>query len=88
MTSKPFSRVGLIGWGATLGVVVAYDVWAIKTRHPTMSATLGHALAHPVLGPVLAGAYSGLGYHLLVEELLPAFLDESPQLPSSPKGAT
>jgi hypothetical protein len=70
-----FNNIALVGWGVTLGSVVAYDTWAIRTRRPTMSRTLGHYLAHPVLGPVLAGAWSGLSYHLLVEELLPAFFD-------------
>jgi hypothetical protein len=67
---------GLYGWAATLGAVVAYDGWALLTRRPTMSRTLGHYLAHPILGPVLAGATSGLAYHLLVEELLPAWFAE------------
>lgn len=71
--SKPFSKVGLIGWAFTLGSVVGFDTWAIRTKNPTMSRTLGHYLARPVLGPVLAGAWCGLSYHLLAEELLPAY---------------
>jgi hypothetical protein len=74
---------GLAGWAATLGVVVAYDTWAIRGARPTMSRTLGHYLAKPLLGPVLAGSVLGLGYHLLIEELMPAWwetarLDVSP----------
>lgn len=65
---------GIVGWAVTLGTVVVYDTWAIRTKRPTMSATLGHFLAHPVLGPVLAGAGGGLMYHLYVEEAMPAFL--------------
>lgn len=66
------SKTGLVGWAVTLGTVVAYDTWAIRTKHPTMSATLGAGLRHPVLGPVLAGAWGGLTYHLLVNEAFPA----------------
>ena len=71
---EKFPKVGLVGWAVTLGSVVVYDTWAIKTKHPTMSATLGHYLPEPILGPVLAGAWAGLSYHLIIEELLPAFL--------------
>ena len=73
---QSFSKVGLVGWGATLGSVVAYDVWASHTGHPTMSRTLGHFLAHPLVGPVLAGLWSGLTYHLLIEELIPEIVAE------------
>lgn len=59
---------GLIGWAVTLGSVVVYDTWASVSGHPTMSRTLGHYLRRPVLGPILAGAWLGLGYHLLVSE--------------------
>lgn len=68
----PWPGVG--GWIVTLGSVVVFDVWAARTGRPTMSRTLGHYLGRPVLGPVLAGAWSGLSYHLLVEELLPGLL--------------
>jgi len=68
-----FRLAGLVGWGATVGVAIAYDVWALRTKRPTMSRTLGHFLAQPLWGPVLAGAWAGLSYHLLIEELLPAW---------------
>jgi hypothetical protein len=71
-----FNNIGLVGWAVTTGSVVVYDAWALKTKRPTMSRTLGHYLAHPIVGPVLAGIWMGLSYHLLVEELLPAFFDE------------
>lgn len=61
---------GLWGWMATFGVVAVYDVWATKTGRPTMSKTLGHYLHRPIVGPIMAGAWAGLAYHLLVEERL------------------
>ncbi len=79
-----FDNIGLVGWAATTTSVVVYDVWAAKTGHPTMSRTLGHYLAHPIAGPVLAGCWMGLTYHLLVEELLPAFLEERVKRPAWP----
>jgi hypothetical protein len=71
-----FPKIAFAGWAATLGAVVVYDTWAIKNKRPTMSATMGHYLARPIVGPVVAGAWCGLTYHLLVEELLPSFLAE------------
>lgn len=67
-TVEPFP--GLLGWIATAAVVVAYDIWAVRHREPTMSRTLGNYLSQPVLGPALAGAFTGLAYHLLVNERL------------------
>jgi glycerol uptake facilitator-like aquaporin len=77
---KSFPFPGAIGWAVTLGSVVVYDWWAIKKNVPTMSRTLGHYLAHPIIGPILAGASLGLSYHLLVEELLPEFLEQKPNV--------
>lgn len=67
-----FPFPGLYGWAATFGVVVAFDVWAMKTGRPTMSRTLGYYLHRPITGPILAGAWAGLCYHLLIEERLEA----------------
>lgn len=79
MRKDTYPFPGAIGWAITLGSVVAYDWWAIKSKRPTMSKTLGHYLAYPVLGPFLAAASLGLSYHLLIEELLPAFLEMRPR---------
>lgn len=70
MKRETFPFPGLYGWLATFAAVGAYDGWAIKTGRPTMSRTLGHYLHRPVIGPVFAGAWAGLCYHLLVEERL------------------
>ena len=81
---QTFPLPGLYGWIATLGVVATYDGWAMATGRPTMSRTLGYYLHRPILGPILAGAWAGLAYHLLVEERLTALdqaLVNSPSLP-------
>lgn len=59
---------GLYGWAATFAVVVGYDIWASSSGHPTMSRTLGHYLRRPVTGPIIAAAWAGLTYHLLIME--------------------
>lgn len=71
MREQTFPFPGLYGWAATAAVVVAYDSWAAVTGHATMSRTLGHYLRRPVVGPIIAGAWAGLCYHLLIEELPP-----------------
>ena len=76
-----FPLPGLIGWAATAATVTGFDVWASLTGRPTMSRTLGHYLAHPLLGPILAGAWSGLTYHLLVEELIPGIAEAKQATP-------
>lgn len=76
MNKQTFPFPGLYGWMATFGIVVAYDAWAMKTKRPTMSRTLGFYLHKPILGPLFAGAWSALAYHLLVEERL-VQLDEA-----------
>jgi hypothetical protein len=73
---RDFPFPGLYGWIATFGVVTAFDMWAAMNGKPTMSRTLGHYLSRPITGPILAGAWAGLAYHLLVEERLVA-LDQT-----------
>ena len=76
MKRETYPLPGLYGWLATFAVVISYDVWASRNRKPTMSRTLGHYLHQPITGPILAGAWAGLAYHLLVEERL-VNLDEA-----------
>lgn len=81
---ETFPFPGLWGWLAVFGVVAAFDVWAIETGRATLSRTLGYYLHRPVTGPILAGGWAGLAYHLLVEERLTALdqaLVHSPSLP-------
>lgn len=70
MKKQPYPFPGLWGWVATLATVVIADMELAKRGYPTMSRTLGHYLHKPILGPILAGAWAGLAYHLLVEERL------------------
>lgn len=64
-------------WGPAVaglaGVVVSVvgaDVWAIRTRRPTISATVATTLEHPVLAPLTIGALAGLGWHLVVDPII------------------
>lgn len=66
---------GVLGWVAVAVVVVVADVELATHHKPTMSRTIGEGLRHPILGPILAGGWLGLSYHLVVEELLNAIFD-------------
>lgn len=77
VTHETYPLPGLYGWAATFAVVGAFDLWAAHNKRPTMSRTLGHYLAHPVLGPLLAGGWCMLSFHLLIEELLPGMIEEA-----------
>lgn len=56
----------LVGWGALTAVVVAYDVWALKTRHRTMSKGFWLAVRDPRLRWVVVPLWLALTYHLFV----------------------
>lgn len=59
------------GIGLWLGIVlyvVVGDLLLAHNHKPTMSRTYGHFLRHPLLGPILAGIWGGLAWHLTVSE--------------------
>ena len=58
------------GMAGIVAVVVAADVWASKTKRPTISATIADLLDHPVGGPVAVGGLVGLGWHLLADPII------------------
>lgn len=61
------------GWAAIGGIVVAYDVWALRTNHETMSRFFWRHRDDPVSRYVGVGAWMGLTWHLLLGDkvLLP-----------------
>lgn len=61
------ASVGLVGMVA---VVVAADVWAVRTHRPTISRAVSAALEQPVLAPLAVGALAGLGWHLLCDPII------------------
>jgi hypothetical protein len=51
-------------------LVSGVDTWLILKKKPTMSKTMGVALKHPASSAIVAGAWLGLTYHLLIGERL------------------
>jgi len=58
---------GIVG---ILGATVAADVWASRTRRPTISALIADVSRHPVGGPVVVGVLAGLVHHLAVDPVI------------------
>ena len=57
-------NTGALGWAITTAAVVGYDLWAILTKHQTMSAWFGRQLADPCRRGVLAFVWGLLTWHL------------------------
>jgi hypothetical protein len=53
-----------------IAAVTAADVWAVKTRRPTISAAAAELMTHTVGGPVVFGVIGGLVWHLVVDPVL------------------
>lgn len=71
-------------WGPAVagltGVVVSVvgaDVWAIRTRRPTISSAVATTLEHPVLAPFTFGALAGLGWHLVADPIIRRICQEA-----------
>lgn len=58
------------GIGAVAATVVATDVYAVRTGRPTISAAIAHSLEHSVAAPLIVGALSALGWHLVADPII------------------
>lgn len=58
---------GLAGIAAS---VVGADVWAVRTRRPTISSAIATTLEHPLAGPATIGVLAGFGWHLVVDPII------------------
>lgn len=58
---------GLAGIAAS---VVGADVWAVRTRRPTISSAIATTLEHPLAGPATIGILAGFGWHLVVDPII------------------
>ena len=58
-------ETALAGWAAIVGVVVAYDVWAIVSERQTLSSAFWQT-QDSKYGPVVAALWGGLSWHLIM----------------------
>lgn len=58
------------GVAGIVATVVGADVWAARTRRPTISAAVADCLDHQVLAPVVVGVLAGLGWHLAIDPIV------------------
>lgn len=66
-----------VGLAGVVASVVAADVWAIRTRRPTISSAVAATLEHPVLAPFTFGALAGLGWHLVADPIIRRICQEA-----------
>jgi len=62
---------GLLGWCGLLSVIIAYDVYAIKSKKiETLTRFFWRMTEQPITGSIITGAWIGLSFHLLIEKLI------------------
>jgi hypothetical protein len=59
-----------VGVAAIIASVTAADVWAVRSRRPTISSAGAELLTHTLGGPLVFGVVSGLVWHLVVDPVL------------------
>lgn len=74
---SPFSldkhdkKSGLIAWGGLAFGIIAYDVYAIKSKKiETLTRSFWRLTEKPLTGSIFTGVWLGLTFHLLIEKLL------------------
>ena len=65
------SPSGLFAWGALVIGIIAYDIYAIKTRKiETLTKAFWRLSEKQITGSILNGVWLGLTFHLLIEKSL------------------
>lgn len=62
---------GILGWCGILSAIIAYDVYAIKSKKiETLTRFFWRMTEQPITGSIIIGAWLGLSFHLLIEKLI------------------
>jgi hypothetical protein len=68
---KNESKSGVIGWIGLVGVIVLYDVYAIKTKKiETLTRSFWRHTENKSGQSIFIGAWLGLTFHLLFEKMI------------------
>ena len=74
---KNDSISGVLGWAGLALVIIAYDVYAIKSKKiETLTRSFWRMTEKPISGSIFTGAWIGLTFHLLIEKLIRKALSE------------
>lgn len=64
-------KSGGIAWGGLALGIIAYDVYAIKSKRiETLTRSFWRLTEKPITGTIFTGAWLGLTFHLLIEKLV------------------
>ena len=66
---KQDKKSGTIAWGSLALGILAYDIYAIKSKKiETLTRSFWRLTEKPIEGSLLIGAWLGLTFHLLIEK--------------------
>lgn len=66
---KQDRKSGTIAWGGLALGIIAYDIYAIKSKKiETLTRSFWRLTEKPIEGSLLIGAWLGLTFHLLIEK--------------------
>lgn len=64
-------KSGTIAWGGLAAGIIAYDVYAIKSKKiETLTRSFWRLTEKPLTGSLFIGVWLGLTFHLLIEKVI------------------
>ena len=70
MRRLDYHAPALAGIAGLIAATVVADVWAARSRRPTIAAFIADVSSHPVGGPIVAGVIAGLVHHLAIDPVI------------------
>jgi hypothetical protein len=68
---KHDKKSGALAWGGLALGILAYDIYAIKSKKiETLTRSFWRLTEKPLTGSIYTGVWLGLTFHLLIEKLL------------------
>lgn len=68
---KQDKKSGTLAWGGLALGIIAYDIYAIKSKKiETLTRSFWRLTEKPLIGSIFIGVWLGLTFHLLIEKLV------------------
>ncbi len=68
---KENKKSGTVAWGGLALGIIAYDIYAIKSKKiETLTRSFWRLTEKPLTGSLYIGVWLGLTFHLLIEKLI------------------